>query len=115
MKITDYLKKPVFAALVAGVLGLILGLIWAWMVQPVVWKDVSPAQLGTYYQDQYLRMAIDSYRVNADEALALQRYQALGPIGPTVLGTIENNPGSQDTNAILNYADIKLRALILFH
>ena len=106
MKILDHLKKPVVAALLGGVLGLILGLLWAWLVQPVVWKDVPPAQLGTYYQEQYLRMAIDSYRVNADDALALQRFQALGPIGSTVLGTIENNPGTQDANAILNYADV---------
>jgi hypothetical protein len=109
MKTLDYLKKPVVAALLGGVLGLILGLIWAWLVQPIVWKDVPPAQMGTYYQEQYLRMAIDSYRVNPDDALALQRYQALGPLGLTVLETIENNPGGQDTNAILNFADVVLQ------
>jgi hypothetical protein len=106
MKILDYLKRPVIAALVGGVLGLILGLIWAWLIQPIVWKNVPPAQLGTYYQEQYLRMAIDSYRVNPDDALAHQRYQALGLVGLSVLETIENNPGNQDANAILNFADV---------
>ena len=106
MKILDYLRKPVVAALLGAVIGLILGLIWAWMVQPVTWKDVPPTQLGNYYQEQYLRMAIDSYIVNPDDALALQRYQALGPAGSTILETIKNNPGSQDSNAILNFTDV---------
>jgi len=113
MKILDYLKKPLYAALFGGVLGLILGLVWAWGIQPVQWKNVPPEQLGTYYQEQYLRMAIDSYRVNADDALALQRYQALGPVGPTVLETIENNPGGQDVNAILNFGDVVREGALL--
>ncbi len=106
MKILDYLKKPVVAILLGVFFGLILGLIWAWYIQPVKWKNVPPAQMGTYYQEQYLRMAIDSYHVNSDDALALQRYQALGPVGPAVLETIENNPGSQDAKAILSFADV---------
>jgi hypothetical protein len=106
MKLLDYLKKPAVAALLGAVIGLILGLIWAWMIQPVVWKDVPPAQMGTYYQEQYLRMAVDSYRVNPDNALALQRYQALGPAGSTVLETVKNNPGNQDANAISSFANV---------
>jgi hypothetical protein len=106
MKISDYLKKPAVAALVGGVVGLILGLIWAWLIQPVKWTNVPPSQMGTYYQEQYLRMAIDSYRVNPDDAVAIQRYEALGPAGPELLNTIENNPGVQDANAILNFADV---------
>jgi len=106
MKIGDYLKKPAVAALLGGVIGLILGLIWAWLIQPVKWVNVPPSQMGTYYQEQYLRMVIDSYRVNPDDALAIQRYEALGPAGPELLNTIENNPGEQDMNAILNFADV---------
>jgi hypothetical protein len=106
MKIFEFLRKPLVAALLAGFFGLILGLIWAWGVQPVVWKDVPPAKLGVTYQEQYLRMAIDSYRVNPDDAIAVQRYKALGSAGPTVLGTIKNNPGNQDASAILKFSDV---------
>jgi hypothetical protein len=96
MKLTDYLKKPVIAGVIGGVIGLIIGLIWAWMIQPVVWTNVPP----TAYQDDYLRMAIDSYSKQPDNALALQRYQALGTAGPVALASVKNSPGTLDVNAI---------------
>jgi hypothetical protein len=100
MKILESLKKPVVAAIVGLVLGIALGLTWAWLLQPVQYTDVPPEQWGDFYREQYLRMAIDSYRVNTDNGLALQRYQALGDMGPSVLQTIRDNPGSMDGNAI---------------
>lgn len=100
MKLLDYLKRPAVAAIVGALIGLILGLIWAWMVQPVVWKDVPPTQLGAAYQEQYLRMAIDSYSVHPDNAMALQRYQSLGTAGITALKTIKDNPGNLNLEAI---------------
>ena len=105
MKLLDFVKRPVVAAVLGAVIGLIVGLIWAWMIQPVKWKDISPAQLETPYQEQYLRMAIDSYSVKPDAGLALQRFDALGPVGTAMLTTIQNNPGSQDPNAISGFAN----------
>ncbi len=106
MKILDYLKRPLIAAIVAGIIGLIIGLLWAWVVQPVQWTNVPPVQLGTTYQEQYLRMAIDSYQVKPDDAVAVQRYRDLGTAGPGVLQTITNNPGTQDPNTILKFASV---------
>src|SRR5512140_2322774 len=106
MKILDYLKRPIVAAIVAGIAGLAIGLIWAWGIQPVEWKNVPPVQLGTTYQEQYLRMAIDSYLVKPDDALAVQRYRDLGTAGPATLETIKNNPGTQDPNAILKFSNL---------
>jgi hypothetical protein len=106
MKLLDYAKRPVIAAALGGILGLIVGLIWAWVVQPVVWTNVPPSQMGTSYQEQYLRMAIDSYHVNPDTAVALQRFEALGPVGASLLTTIQNNPGSQDPKAISSFAGV---------
>jgi hypothetical protein len=106
MKLLDYLKRPVVAGALGALIGLIVGLIWAWGVQPVVWTNVPPTQLGTAYQEQYLRMAIDSFRVNPDNSLALQHYQSLGNVGATVLKTIQDNPGSQDPASIANFVSI---------
>ena len=105
MKLLDNLKKPLVAAILAGIVGIILGLIWAWVIQPVEWVNVPPEKLGSYYQEQYLRAAINSYKVNPDAALAIQRYQGLGAIGPTLLTQIEANPGTQDAGSILNFAN----------
>lgn len=115
MRILDYLKKPVVAAVLGVIVGLIFGLIVGWGIAPVEWIDVPPSQMGTLYQEYYLRMAIDSYTLNGslgkiseadNEALAIQLYQSLGEDGPSVLQTIKNNPGIQDSNAILNYSDV---------
>jgi len=104
MKLLDYAKKPLVAAVLGAILGLIIGLIWAYEIQPIQWKDVPPSWMGNTYQEQYLRMAIDSYHVNPDNALALQRFQSLGPAGAAILTTIQNNPGSQDPSAITGFS-----------
>jgi hypothetical protein len=103
MKLLDYLKKPVIAAVLGAILGLIIGLIWAYEIQPVHWKDVPPSWMGATYQDQYLRMAIDSYHVNPDNALAQQRFEALGPAGASLLAAVQNTPGAQDPTAIAGF------------
>jgi hypothetical protein len=106
MKLFDYLKKPAVAAAVGAFAGLVIGLIWAWVIQPVQWTNVPPVQLGTTYQEQYLRMAIDSYSVHPDDAMALQRYQSLGAAGPTILATITSNPGNLDASAIAAFVNV---------
>jgi hypothetical protein len=106
MKIQDYLKRPAVAALLGAVIGLIVGLIWAWMIQPVTWTNVAPSQLGTSYQEQYLRMAIDSYRVDPNDALATARFQAMGTTGSSMLDYIQKNPAGQDVNAIANFMTV---------
>jgi hypothetical protein len=110
MKLIDYLRKPAVAAALGALVGLIVGLIWAWGIQPVVWKDVPPAQLGTTYQEDYLRSAVDSYIVRPDNNLALQRYQALGTAGPAALAAVKLNPGNLDPNAISAFANLVQQA-----
>lgn len=103
-------KKPGGAALIGGLFGLILGLVWAWGIQPVEWKDANPALLHPAYQEDYLRMAIDSYGVNHDSEAALRRYQALGAAAPTILQTIQTNPGKQNPAAILEFSQLVVSA-----
>jgi hypothetical protein len=110
MKLLDYLRKPAVAAAVTGIIGLMVGLIWAWMVQPVVWKDVPPAQMGTTFQEDYLRMAVDSYGLRPDDALALQRYQALGASGPAALATVKSNPEALDPKVIQGFSNLVQQA-----
>ena len=105
-KVVSTLKKPVVLGILAGVIGIILGLIWAWGIQPVQWKDAPPSLLASYYQEEYLRMAIDSYQANNNAEVALRRYQSMGTNGPRVLATIASNPGSQNPTAILNFVNI---------
>jgi hypothetical protein len=107
MKMSDILKKPAIAALLGFIVGAVVGLVvLGWGLWPVQWTNAAPAQMDPSYQEQYLRMAIDSYRVNPNNTLAVQRYQALGEAGPTTLDRIKGNPGDQDANAISGFASI---------
>jgi hypothetical protein len=62
--------------------------------------------MGTVYQEDYLRMAVDSYSLHPDDSVALQRYKALGSAGPVALDAIKNNPGNLDIKAILAFANV---------
>lgn len=105
-KFRELLKKPAALILLSAAIGILIGLAWGWWIQPVEWKDASPAMLHPVYREEYLRMAIDSFRLNSDVELAVQRFEALGPYGHSVLDTIVANPGSQDPAAIASFAEI---------
>lgn len=94
------LKNPMIAAVVAVVVGFAFGLTWGWGIQPVEWVDATPELLNADYQREYLRMTIDSFLANSDAALAIQRWQNLGPTAQERLNEISASPGAQDKAAI---------------
>jgi len=104
--ISGIFRKPLMVAIIAGLVCLSLGLIWGWVIQPVEWLNASPDLLHPVYQEEYLRMAIDSFAENGNENLAFQRWQVLGPAAPNILATIVANQGSQDSDAIRAYEDL---------
>jgi len=89
---------------VAAVLGLALGLLYAWVINPVQWTDATPDLLRADYQTDYLKAAIDSYSVNRDVDLAVSRYQSLGAAGPTTLAAIQADPGEVSPAAVEEFA-----------
>jgi hypothetical protein len=73
--VQDSVLPLVTAAFVAG---LIVGLVvLGWWLWPVEWKDASPADLQSSWQDTYLTMVADSYALNGDAGLARERIAAL--------------------------------------
>ncbi len=105
MKILDLLKKPTVTALLGFLVGLFIGLVvLGWGLFPVVWTDADPSHLRADLQEDYLRMTVDSYRVNASQDLALQRYLELGSAGPAILQKVEENPGNLDAGALASFS-----------
>ncbi|RLD01984.1 MAG: hypothetical protein DRI32_09160, partial [Chloroflexi bacterium] len=96
----------IFAAVAAIILGFILGLIWGWGIQPVKWVDATPELLNADYQVEYLRMAIDSFTANSDTALAMQRWQNLGPTAEQRLEEIKTSPGQQNPTEIETFGKL---------
>ena len=96
MDSTSKQRNPLVIGLVASIAGLLLGLLWAWVIQPVEWVNATPEALGAEYQEEYLRMAVDSFQVNVDRVLAVQRYRSLGAYAAQVFKRIKMDPGGQD-------------------
>jgi hypothetical protein len=62
--------------------GLILGLIFAWLVWPVEWTNATPAQLDPAYQEVYVKMSAELYSLNGNAEMV---QQALGGWGGDVV------------------------------
>lgn len=78
-KVRNFLKKPWAWTLIAGVAGLLVGMIvLGWWLFPVQWTDATPAFLRQDLKADYLRMTLDSYTVNKDSSLVKSRWESLG-------------------------------------
>lgn len=97
----DILKKPLVVAILALIVGLAIGLIWGWFIQPVTFTDASPQVLRTDLQEDYMRMTIDSFRVNRDPNLASQRWDDLGTAAAPMFALVQQNPNGIDP-AVIN-------------
>ena len=103
MRLPDIFKNPRVATIAGIILGLILGLMVGWWLWPVSYTDAVPEILTQQYQEEYLRMAIDSYGVKQDPILAAQRWVEIGENAPNLFLAISQNPGNQDIGAILGF------------
>ena len=104
--ISSLLKKPVFIGLLALLVGFGFGLLWGWVIQPVEWVDAAPDVLRPDYQEEFLRMTIDSFALNHDPNLALKRYEELGPNASKRLEEIQSAPGMQDETVIKSFSEL---------
>lgn len=105
----EYVKKlaPMVPWVQIGLFigGLVLGLIWGYIISPVEFINATPSYLRADLQEDYLRMAIDSYRVNPDPNLAADRWQALGVSAQTAYAAIQINPRGIDPTLIKLFGD----------
>ena len=89
----EIITRKSFAVIVAVIAGIALGLLYAWVIQPVQFVDGDISQLREDLKADYLRMAIDSYSVNSDAELAIQRYESLGENKEEILSDVGESPG----------------------
>ncbi|MEE9216047.1 MAG: hypothetical protein V3U32_01300 [Anaerolineales bacterium] len=101
--ISDITNRRWVIPLVAAIIGVAIGMVYAWVINPVQWIDGEPQQLRADLQEDYLRMAIDSHSVNRDAELALIRFQALGDIGSDTLVAVSEDPQELSANAIQSF------------
>lgn len=107
--IREQLNRPVIAGVAGLILGLIIGwFIIGWGIWPVQWTDARPQDLVYSEKVEYLRMAMQAYGHNLDSNQALQRYNALGDERQAVLDEISRSPGTVSPAVVLSF-----RALVL--
>ncbi|MCQ3939156.1 MAG: hypothetical protein DPW18_19235, partial [Chloroflexi bacterium] len=109
--IVALLKKIPILPIALFVAGLLLGLVWGYWIDPVEFKDAMPSHLRADLQEDYLRMAIDSFLVNQDPNLAVQRWKNLGTGAQQAYLSVQNNPGTTNQEVIKLYGDLVTNVL----
>jgi hypothetical protein len=105
--VRNNLKNPITAIIVGAILGLLLGLLIGWVIWPVQWSDATPEIMRTDLQDDWLRMAIESFSRNPNDLdSAVRRWNDLGEAAPATLARVQQNPGNLDPNAIQQYVNV---------
>ncbi|MFZ3070918.1 MAG: hypothetical protein WA110_07355 [Anaerolineaceae bacterium] len=90
--IKDKLKEPKNLAITVGILGLLIGLLFGWVIFPVQWTDTNAETMRPDLRQDYLRMVITNYNLTYDQAKARQLYEELGKNAETTLGEVQNTP-----------------------
>jgi len=67
-----------FRFLLVILIGIGLGLIYGWLVNPVEYVDTSPNTLRIDYKSDYVLMVAESYQLDQDTSLVLRRLALLG-------------------------------------
>jgi len=107
--IREQLNRPVVAAAVGLVLGLLIGwFLLGWGLFPVSWTDASPEFLRSDLKEDYLRMTIESFSKNQDRELALQRYNSLGEEKEEILTAVRANPQNTSPADIETFTTVVL-------
>ena len=110
MNIMDMLKKPVVIAVLALMVGIALGLTWGWVIQPTTFIDAPINLLRNDLKENYLRMTLDSLRVNGEMGLAISRYQELGANAPEILAAIKANPAQTDPAVVAVFEQVLIES-----
>jgi len=105
--IREQLKKPLVIGIVAFVVGVIIGLVvLGWGPLKVQYYDAAPTNLRADLQEDYLRMAIDSYAQTGDFLTAKKRWDYLGSAAPDMLAKIQANPQQEKPEAISAFRNV---------
>lgn len=107
--IREQLQKP----LVAGIIGVLIGLIVGWFIigwglWPVEYVGAQPKDMLYQEQVDYLRATIEGYGTTRDSLKAIERYNKLGENAQKVLSDIVANPAGLSPDLLQAFATLTL-------
>lgn len=71
--------------LIAIIIGIALGLIYGWVINPVQFVDTTPNSLRADYRADYVLMVAETYHANQDAGLAARRLAIFGADAPATI------------------------------
>jgi hypothetical protein len=101
--IKQFTSRIPLVAVATLILGIVLGVLYAWVISPVEWVNGTPADMREDLRTDYLRMAIDSYAANQDPELALERFNQLGEFRDATLDLVGSEPGDVSPSALQKF------------
>lgn len=104
--IRKQLQNPTAVGVSGLILGILLGLLYAWVISPVEWVDAPVNLLRQDLKEDYLRMTVDSYASNKDTNLALRRFAELDTEGEGLLNVLTANPGTLRPEVIAEFRSV---------
>lgn len=107
--VVAFLKKLPILPIVLFLVGLLLGVFIGWGTKQ--FENATPFYLRPDLQEDYLRMAIDSFGVNGSPDLAVQRWLGLGTGAQAAYAAIQNDPQGQNTALIQSYGQVVTQVL----
>jgi hypothetical protein len=69
-------RKTLVALIGGGILGLVLGLVYAWMIQPVEYYNATPGNLRSDFRENYILWVAAQYNQDGNQEEALKRLGA---------------------------------------
>jgi len=69
------------------IIGIALGLVYGWVIQPVEYTDVTPNILRADYRADYVLMVAEAYQSEQDSETAAHRLAILGSDAPAQMVT----------------------------
>ncbi|MBM4423953.1 MAG: hypothetical protein FJ030_11245 [Chloroflexi bacterium] len=75
-------RTALFNFIAGAILGIALGLIYSWQINPVKYTDTAPDSLRADYQADYVVMIAQAYSTDGDLDLARARLATLNLVDP---------------------------------
>ncbi|MGD8865196.1 MAG: hypothetical protein PVI81_06370 [Anaerolineales bacterium] len=96
-------KRTAIIIAVALIFGILLGVLYAWVLNPVEWVNGTPEDLREDLREEYLRMVVDSYELNGNAEKALDRYNELGEFKDEALAQVAEVPEDVSPSALQKF------------
>jgi hypothetical protein len=108
--IKNLLRNPRVALILGVVLGLMLGLIVGWGIWPKTYTDQTPELLRADLQNDWVRMAAESYARTNNPDEAVRVWDALGSKANDAYIRLQANPGKLDPAVLQHYGELIQKA-----